>query len=85
MNKIVAITIGDYNGIGIHILLESWKNNEIKNFILFSNIDKISKILKNKKIYKSVNLLKNINNYDSKKFNIYSYKANSNEYNSYLC
>ena len=25
-----------------------------------------------------------INNYNSKKFNIYSYKANSNEYNSYL-
>ncbi len=84
MSKIVAITIGDYNGIGIHILLESWKKNEIKNFILFSNIDKISTILKNKKIYKSVNLLKNINNYDSRKFNIYSYKANSNEYNSYL-
>ena len=60
MSKIVAITIGDYNGIGIHILLESWKN-EIKNFILFSNIDKISKILKNKNLQKCQSV-KNINN-----------------------
>ena len=33
MSKIVAITIGDYNGIGIHILLESWKRMKLK--ILF--------------------------------------------------
>ena len=84
MSKIIAITIGDHKGIGIHILLESWKNNQIKNFILFSNIDKISKLIKNKKIHKEINLLNNIDNYDIKKFNIYSYKASSAELNSYL-
>ena len=38
MNKIKAITIGDINGIGIEILLKTWKQNKINNFILFTNI-----------------------------------------------
>ena len=47
MNKLVAITIGDIKGIGIDILIDCWKKNRIKNFILFS--DKIiNKYLKMK-------------------------------------
>ena len=38
MNKIVAITIGDMNGIGLDILYKSWKENKINNFILITNI-----------------------------------------------
>ena len=29
MNKLIAVTIGDINGIGIKILLKEWKNNNI--------------------------------------------------------
>ena len=43
MNKLVAITIGDIKGIGIQILIDCWKKNRIKNFILFSDIKIINK------------------------------------------
>ena len=39
MNKLIAITIGDINGIGIEILIKSWQDKKIKNFILVTNID----------------------------------------------
>ena len=29
MNKIIAITIGDINGIGIEILIEAWKKRKM--------------------------------------------------------
>ena len=35
MNKIIGITIGDIQGIGIRILIDRWKKNQINNFILF--------------------------------------------------
>ena len=44
MSKFVAITIGDIKGVGIKILLDTWKKNQIKNFILFTD----TKILKKK-------------------------------------
>ena len=38
MNKnLIAVTIGDIEGIGIEILIKLWKNNKINNFVLFSN------------------------------------------------
>ena len=51
MNKLIAITIGDINGIGIDILIKTWKEKKIKNFILVTNINILEKILK-KKEYK---------------------------------
>ena len=30
MNKLIAITIGDINGIGIDILIKTWKEKKIK-------------------------------------------------------
>ena len=30
MNKLIAITIGDINGIGIEILIKTWKQKKIK-------------------------------------------------------
>ena len=37
MNKLIGVTIGDIKGIGIHILINEWKKNKIKNFILITN------------------------------------------------
>ena len=36
--KLIAVTIGDIDGIGIHLLLKEFKRNKIKNFILITNI-----------------------------------------------
>ena len=45
MLNIVAITIGDINGIGIEILINSWKKNKIKKFILFTDIVKLERFM----------------------------------------
>tara|TARA_B100000963_G_scaffold237386_1_gene207535 strand:- start:1310 stop:2284 length:975 start_codon:yes stop_codon:yes gene_type:complete len=86
MNKLIAITIGDINGIGIEILIKTWKEKKIKNFILITNIDILNKILK-KRNYKLllnlVNYKKNKFIYQKEKFNIFSYKASSLEDNTY--
>ena len=46
MNKLIAITIGDINGIGLDILIKTWKEKKIKNFILITNINILEKIIK---------------------------------------
>ena len=87
MNKPVAITIGDINGIGIQILLNNWKNNKLKNFIIFTN----KFILKNYLKKNNLNILLNIINIDDEKLilnklrlNIFSYNADTQELNTYL-
>ncbi len=86
MNKLVAITIGDINGIGIDILIKTWKKNKLKNFILISNIEILKKYLKKRKINIKLNLIKpnqkNLN-YVSNKINIFSYEVKSTEDNTY--
>ena len=49
MNKLIAITIGDIKGIGIEILIKSWENNQIKNFVLVTNIVMLKNYLNRKK------------------------------------
>ena len=86
MNKLIAITIGDINGIGIDILFKTWKENKIKNFILVTNIKILNKILKKRKIkliLNVVNYKKNKFIFIKNKFNIYSYEATSLEENTY--
>ena len=86
MNKFIAITIGDINGIGIHILLDAWKNKKIKNFILFSDVNVIKKFIKNKKYNIKLNIINTYKNniqFDKNKLNIYSYKSSSLEDNTY--
>ena len=86
MNKLIAITIGDINGIGIDILLKTWKENKIKNFILITNKKILNKILKKRKIKLILNVVNNKKNqfiFIKNKFNIYSYEANSLEENTY--
>ena len=85
MSELIAITIGDIKGIGIQILLDSWKNKKIKNFILFTDIKYFKISIKNKYFLKKINLIlenKKIN-YDKNKINIYSYSSSSNEDNTY--
>ena len=51
--KIIAVTIGDINGIGIEILIKLWKSKKINNFILVTN----SKLFNNYLIKKKSNFL----------------------------
>ena len=59
MNRLIAITIGDINGIGIEILIKCWKNKNIKNFILITNIEILKKYLKKNNIKLKINLINN--------------------------
>ncbi len=86
MNKPTAVTIGDINGIGIEILIDLFKNNKIKNFVLFSDVKAIRKYL-NKKNYKiNLNIINNNKkksiNLKKKYFNIFTYSSKSLEDNT---
>ena len=86
MTNLIAITIGDINGIGIEILIKLWKKNKINKIILFTNINYLKIFLKKRKINLKINLLdekiKNLN-YKNGYLNIFSYKAKNNEENTY--
>ena len=86
MNNLIAISIGDIKGIGIEILINTWRQNKIKNFILFTDIKEITNYLKIKKINIRLNIVNKNNkfiNYDKTKFNIFTYKSKSSEDNTY--
>ena len=86
MPKFIAITIGDIKGIGIEILLKTWRERKIKNIILFTNINVFTQYLKNKKIKIEVNLIddKKLNlNYSKSKLNIYSFNSKNLADNTY--
>ena len=86
MNKLIAITIGDINGIGLDILIKTWKEKKIKNFILITNIKILDKVLKKRKIKLNINLVnyeKNKFTYIKNKLNIFSFKASSLQDNTY--
>ena len=86
MNKLVAITIGDIQGIGIDILIKTWRERKLKNFILISNIQILKKYLKKRNINLNFNLI-NIHqqelNFVNNKINVFSYNAKSIEDNTY--
>mgnify|MGYP001316842098 CR=1 FL=1 len=73
--KLISVTIGDINGIGIHLLLKEFRKKKIKNFILLTNIKIFNKYIKFPK--SKINLINEIDfkNYNNKKLNIYSYKT----------
>ena len=86
MHNIVAITIGDINGIGIEILINSWKKNKIKKFILFTDIVKLERFFKKKNINLKINIVKRESDkikLDYNKINIFSYNSISNEDNTF--
>ena len=83
--KLICVTIGDIEGIGIHILLKEFKKGKINNFILFTNINIFQNYIKFPK--KKINLINEVNakKFDKNKLNIYSYKTknkNSNTFDS---
>jgi len=86
--KIIAVTIGDINGIGIEILIKLWKTKKINNFILITNKKLFTKYLINKKIKL---IIRTIINYDknefkkinNKYFSIFDIKAKNNNDNTY--
>ena len=86
MNKLVAITIGDIKGVGIDILIKTWKENKIKNFILITNIEIFKECLIKRKISIKLNLInkddKNFN-FENNRINIFSYNVKSVEDNTY--
>ncbi len=80
--KLICVTIGDIEGIGIHLLLKEFKKEKIKNFILITNINIFNKYINfSKKKINIVNEL-NFNNYSKKKLNIYSFKTQNKSTNT---
>ena len=57
MNNLVAITIGDINGIGIRLILKLYNENKIKNFVLVTNINYFKKFLKTNNISLNINVI----------------------------
>ena len=83
MNNLIAVTIGDIEGIGIHLLLKEWRKRNLKNFVIISNYKIFLQfnLLKKEK----TNLIENIKdlNYDSSKINILNFKTNNKFSNTY--
>jgi len=81
-NKLICVTIGDIEGIGIHLLLKEFKKRKINNFILLTNINIFFKYIKLSR--KKINIIHemNLSNYDKKKLNIYSFKTKNNNTNT---
>ncbi len=83
--KLICVTIGDIEGIGIHLLIKEFKKKNIKNFVIISNIKIFNDNIKFPK--NKINVInKNIiDNFNSKKLNIYTFKTknkNTNTLNS---
>ncbi len=84
MNNLIAISIGDINGLGIHLLIKEWKKGNIKNFIVITNY---SIFKKNKFLSENfINLIQTktkINQFKSNKFNIFNFNT-KNQYTNAL-
>ena len=62
MTNLIAITIGDINGIGINILINTWKKNKINKFVLFTDIKVFTKYLNKNKTKLDINIVNNNKN-----------------------
>lgn len=81
-SKLIGVTIGDIEGIGIYLLLKEFKKKKIKDFILITNINIFNKYIKFPK--NKINIVNeiNINNYKKTKLNIYSFKTQNKNTNT---
>jgi len=80
--KIICVTIGDIEGIGVHLLLKEYKKGKIKDFILLTNIKIFNHHIKFPK--RKINIINrnNFDNYDKMKLNIYSFKTKNKNTNT---
>ena len=87
MNKnIIAVTIGDIDGIGIEILINLWKKRIINKFVLFTNNIFFENYLTKNKIKLNTNVVNLDNNklkYSNSKFNIFNINAKNKIDNTY--
>ena len=81
--KLICVTIGDIEGIGIHLLLKEFKNKKIKDFILLTNVNIFIKYIKFPR--NKINIINELNydNYTKTKLNIYNYKTKNKETNTF--
>ena len=82
MSNLIAVTIGDINGIGIKLLIHIWKQKKFRKFVLFCNIDIFKNYLKKNNIKLKINLVNNNYNYEKDSFNVYSFISNSKNKNT---
>ena len=85
MSSLKAITIGDINGIGLELLVKLYKNKNINDFVLFTDIKIFNKYINKNKIKIKTNHINDCEKksiYNKKLFNIFSYKSASNEDNT---
>tara|TARA_B100001059_G_scaffold102612_1_gene102338 strand:+ start:198 stop:1169 length:972 start_codon:yes stop_codon:yes gene_type:complete len=79
--KLICVTIGDIEGIGVYLLLKEFKKQNIKDFILITNINIFLKYIKFPK--SKINIInENFNNYNNKKLNIYTYRTKNSRTNT---
>ena len=83
MPKLIAVTIGDLNGVGIKILLNCWKTKKVKKFVLFTDANILKDYLKKNNYRIKINIIKEDIDYVNNKLNIFSYKSHSLEDNTY--
>ena len=86
MSNLIAITIGDINGIGIKILIDLFNRKKVDNFILFSNLNIIKRYIKKNKLKLKLNIINKKTkklNFQKDNFNLFSFESKSLEENTY--
>lgn len=88
MNQIIAVTVGDIEGIGIEILIKIFKSKKNNKFVLFTNYKIFKSYLFKKKINIKLNIVNNnlgrLQKLDFKKnINIYDFKSKTKIENTY--
>ena len=83
MNKLIAVTIGDIEGIGIKLLLKEWGKKKLNNFVLFSNSKILKKYLSKNKLKIKLNEYNKNYIYDKRKLNIFNIESKNNYTNTY--
>ena len=87
MNKVISITIGDIDGIGIKLLIQLWKKRKIHNFFLITNANIFKNFLKKNNINIKIRIINSRNDlklYNKNNFFIFNIKANNKIENTYL-
>ena len=86
-DNLIAITIGDINGVGLEIILKLWEKNNYRKFVIFSNYSLLEKKIKNYNSRIKINIVNNNKNklvFNKFKINVFNYDAKSNVINTYL-